>query len=212
MKPKLPAKDIPLNVLNAREATFECVYPSCGGICCKNGRPGISPGEARRIEGNLQKFLPHLSERARRRVTEQGFLTRRVKEGRRTLAVVDGWCVFFHDGCVLHKVGAAEGQRFAYKPWHCVAFPLEKDAVSGEWYVRQHGYRGEGWDLFCIDPAESRKRAMTTLAAEVEFAQGIERGDEDWRRIHERVDAPGRRPKRARRGPKGGKGARGRSR
>ncbi|MBK8179095.1 MAG: DUF3109 family protein [Planctomycetes bacterium] len=172
-----------LHVLNGATARFECVFPSCGGICCKNGRPGISPGEGTRISANLKKFLPQLLPKARKLVETRGFLTRRVKEGRRTLAVSEGWCVFFNQGCVLHKVGAAEGQRFAYKPWHCVAFPLEKDARTGEWYVRQHGYRGEGWDLFCISPKESPKPALSTLGDELAFAAGIERGDEDWRRI-----------------------------
>jgi hypothetical protein len=178
---KTSPRSIELNILNAKSAHFECVFPTCGGICCKNGRPGISPGEGRRIQANLHKFLPHLTPKARRLVETKGFLTRRIKEGRRTLAVSEGWCVFANEGCVLHKVGAQEGERFAYKPWHCVAFPLEKDAKTGEWYVRQHGFRGEGWDLFCINPKESPKLAMDTLAAEVEFARGIERGDEGWR-------------------------------
>ncbi|HTF91237.1 MAG TPA: DUF3109 family protein [Planctomycetota bacterium] len=176
-------RDVELNILNAKSATFECVFPVCGGVCCKNGRPGISPGEAQRIQDNLPKFLPHLLPKSRRLVETRGFLTRRVKEGRRTLAVSEGWCIFFNEGCVLHKVGAEEGERFAYKPWHCVAFPLEKDAKTAEWYVRQHGYRGEAWDVFCINPKESSKPALTTLAAEIEFARGIERGDEDWRGI-----------------------------
>ncbi len=182
---KSKAREIELPILNASSATYECVFPVCGGVCCKNGRPGISPGEAQRIQDNLQKFLPHLLPKARRLIESKGFLTRRIKEGRRTLAVSQGWCVFANEGCVLHKVGALEGERFAYKPWHCVAFPLEKDHKTGEWYVRQHGYRGEGWDLFCIDPKESAKPALSTLAAEIEFARGIERGDEAWRRIGE---------------------------
>ena len=172
-----------LPILNGDKATFECVFPVCGGVCCKNGRPGISPGEAQRIQDNLPKFLEHLLPKSRRLIESKGFLTRRIKEGQRTLAVSEGWCVFFNAGCVLHKVGALEGERFAYKPWHCVAFPLEKDHRTGEWYVRQKGYRGEGWDVFCIDPQESSKPALSTLTAEIEFARGIEFGDQEWRGI-----------------------------
>ena len=35
------------------------------------------------------------------------------------MRVVDGWCVFFNQGCVLHKLGASEGDKFRYKPAPC---------------------------------------------------------------------------------------------
>ena len=180
-----------IEIENLDQARFECVFPTCGGICCQNGRPGVEPGEAERIEANLERFLPHLRPGARKAIARGGFLTRRVKAGRRTLAVQDSWCVFFNEGCVLHKVGAEEGDRWRYKPWHCVTFPLERApgtkreaaAARARWYIRQWRYKGEGWDLFCLNPRESPKRAADTLAGEIEFAEGLEQGREDWRKL-----------------------------
>jgi hypothetical protein len=156
-------------VANLATATFDCVYPACGGLCCMNGRPAVEPHEQERIAANLDKFLPHLQPAARALVERSGFRSVEEKEGLPTLKLSRGWCVFFHDGCVLHKVGAAEGDRFRYKPWRCVAFPLARDKRSGDWHVRQRGQRGEAWDLFCLNPAESRKTADTTLRTEVAF-------------------------------------------
>lgn len=161
-------------------ARFECVFPTCGGVCCKNGRPPVESGEAARLAENVDKFLPHLTEKARDRVARSGFLTNRRKEGLPTLAVVDGWCVFANEGCVLHKVGAREGDKWKYKPWRCIAFPLER-SPTGEWHVRQWGVRGEAWDVFCLNPSESPKPAHTTLAEEIEFARRLESGGESWR-------------------------------
>jgi hypothetical protein len=178
-------------VENLAEARFECVFPTCGGICCRNGRPGVDPGEGARIEANLAKFVGELRPEARRLVEQRGFLTRRVKAGRRTLAVVKGWCVFFNEGCVLHKAGAREGDRWRYKPWRCVTFPLERAGAKGRWFVRQWKLRGEAWDLFCLNPKESPKRASQTLAGEVEFAKRLDRGAEDWReRSPRRLERP----------------------
>lgn len=162
-------------------ARFDCVYPGCGGICCMNGRPPVEPGEAERIEENLAKFLPHMRPEARERALAKGVTTRRIKEGLPTLAVVADWCVFHSDGCVLHKVGAEEGDRWKYKPWRCIAFPLER-SPSGKWHVRQWGVRGEAWDVFCLNPAESPKTARETLAAELEFVQQLESGRQAWRK------------------------------
>lgn len=164
-QPKLPE----LPVANLAAARFDCVYPTCGGICCMNGRPAIEPHEQERITANLSKFVPHLLPAARALVERSGFLSDQEKEGLPTLKVSKGWCVFFHDGCVLHQVGGLEGDRFKYKPWRCVAFPLARDKKSGEWHVRQHGERGEAWDLFCLNPKESPKSAAVTLPGEVEF-------------------------------------------
>jgi hypothetical protein len=171
-----------LKVVGLDEARYECVFPTCGGVCCKNGRPGLEPAEVVRIEGKLAKFLPSLTPNARKRVERDGFITRRIKEGRPTLAVVDGWCVFFNEGCVLHKVGAAEGDKAKYKPWHCMTFPLALDEKTDEWYVRQWGVRDEGWDLFCLNPEESPKPAADTLRDEIDFAERFEKGNEAWRR------------------------------
>lgn len=161
-------------------ARFECVYPSCGGICCVNGRPPIEAGERKRLDANLEKILPELRPNARERVERKGYLTKRMKEGLPSLAVVDGWCVFHNDGCVLHKVGAAEGDKWKYKPWRCIAFPLER-SPEGAWHVRQWGERGEAWDVFCLNPDESPKLAAETLREEIEFARGLESGRERWR-------------------------------
>jgi hypothetical protein len=173
-------QDVVLPIAGIDDARFECVYPTCGGICCKNGRPPVEDAENERIEANLEKLLPHLLPKSRAVVEERGFRTKRVKEGLRTLAVVDGWCVFHNDGCVLHKVGAEEGDRWKYKPWRCIAFPLER-SPSGAWHVRQHGVHGEAWDLFCLDPNESEKKASKTLASEIAFAKELDTGREAWR-------------------------------
>lgn len=161
-------------------ARFECVYPTCGGVCCVNGRPPLEPGEAARIAENLPKFLPHMRPEARERVETKGHVTNRRKEGLPALAVSKGWCVFFNQGCVLHKVGAEEGDKWKYKPWRCIAFPLER-SQTGRWHVRQWKHRGEAWDLFCLNPRESRKTPRETLQEEVKFVRGLEAGDEQWR-------------------------------
>jgi hypothetical protein len=166
LPPKLP-------VANLATARFDCVFPTCGGICCMNGRPAVEPAEQRALAENLPKFLPHLRPAARRLIEKSGFLSDEQKEGLPTLKTSQGWCAFFKDGCVLHQVGAAEGDRFKYKPWRCALFPLTRDKKSGEWYVRQHGQRGEAWDLFCLNPAESPKTADATLASEVAHLQKL---------------------------------------
>ena len=171
-------KAIPIEGLDS--ARFECVYPGCGGVCCINGRPPLEPGERQRIEQNLAKFLPHLRPEARQRILDKGFLTNRIKEGLRALAVVGDWCVFHNDGCVLHKVGAEEGDKHKYKPWRCIVFPLER-SPAGEWHVRQWGVRDEAWDVFCLNPAESNKTARETLREEVAFVHDLENGREAWR-------------------------------
>lgn len=173
-----PAREVEITGLDT--ARFDCVFPSCGGVCCVNGRPPVEPGEAKRIDENLHKFLPLLRPEARARIEEKGHLTNRQKEGLRALAVSKGWCVFFNDGCVLHKVGAAEGDKWKYKPWRCISFPLERSA-PGKWHVRQWGLKGEVWDLFCLNPKESPKRAAETLQEEIRFVRALENGDEDWR-------------------------------
>jgi hypothetical protein len=85
------------------------------------------------------------------------------------LRVVDGWCVFFHQGCVLHKVGAAEGDRYRYKPAHCALFPLAR-TETGDWYVRQRGLQDEEWDLFCLDPKFTSIPAHESLQEEMHLA------------------------------------------
>jgi hypothetical protein len=168
----MASKKTALPVLNLNEVTYECIYGrGCDGICCQNGRPPVSPEEQARIDDNLEKFLPLLSEKQRRAVAKDGYLSRRVKSGKPMLRVLDGWCIFFNEGCVLHKAGMAEGDKFRYKPAPCSLFPLERDDDSGAWYVRQHGYKGEQWDLFCLAPGYSTVPAARSLKEELAFAQ-----------------------------------------
>ncbi len=113
-----------LPVINLSEAKFECIYGrGCDGICCQNGRPPVYPEEVERIDANLDRFLPHLRPEARDLIQSEGYLSRRTKGGLPMLRVIDGWCVFFHQGCVLHKVGAAEGDKYRYKPAPCALLP-----------------------------------------------------------------------------------------
>jgi hypothetical protein len=85
------------------------------------------------------------------------------------LRVVGGWCVFFNQGCVLHKVGAVEGDKYQYKPAPCSLFPLAR-TETGDWYVRQKGVKGEEWNLFCLDPETSPLPAAVSLQDEIELA------------------------------------------
>ncbi len=171
--PKVP-------ISNLETAHFDCVFPTCGGICCKNGRPPVETAEYARIAENLPKFLPHLRPEARAKIEKDGFISKRQKEGLPALAVSQGWCVFANEGCVLHKVGATEGDRWKYKPWRCIAFPLER-SKSGKWHVRQWKLKGEAWDLFCLNPEESPKKPAESIAGEIDFVHELEHGRERWR-------------------------------
>ncbi len=161
-----------LPVVNLEEAKYECIFGrGCDGICCQNGRPGVYPEEQQRIQKNLKKFLPELRPEARALIEAEGFVSNRRKDGGLPmLRVVGGWCVFFHQGCVLHKVGAAEGDKYRYKPAPCALFPLARDDQD-RWYVRQHGYKGEAWDLFCLAPTASPRPATESLQEELQLAQ-----------------------------------------
>lgn len=157
-------------VANASDATFECIFGrGCDGVCCKNGRPSVDVNEQAAIEAVLPRVLEHLRPEARRLIETEGFLSNRTKLGQPMLRVVGGWCVFFNTGCMLHKVGAADGDSYQYKPSQCALFPLEK-GDDETWFVRQWGYRGEEWDLFCLNPRESRKPAVESLAEELALA------------------------------------------
>jgi hypothetical protein len=159
-----------LPVINLLEAKFECIFGrGCDGICCQNGRPGIYPEEHEIIGANLPKFLPELRPEARDLIEKEGYVSNRRRHGLPMLRVVDGWCVFFHQGCVLHKVGAAEGDRYRYKPVACALFPLAKNDQD-QWYVRQRGYEDEQWDLFCLNPDASPMPAVQSLQGEVALA------------------------------------------
>jgi hypothetical protein len=160
----------PLNVVNLSTATFECIYGrGCDGVCCQEGEPPIDAAEAAVIEAVLPRVLPLLRPAARALIEAGGFLGEPHVNGQPKLKVSEGWCTFFNEGCVLHKVGAAEGDAFRYKPSACSLFPLYK-GDGDEWHVRQWGHDGEEWDLFCLDPKHSSKPAAETLKAELEMA------------------------------------------
>lgn len=160
-----------LPVLNLNEAKFECIFGrGCDGICCQNGRPGLYPDELERVSENLDKFLPHLRPEAREVVEETGYVSRRLRSGLPMLRVVGGWCVFFNQGCVLHKVGATEGDKYRYKPAACALFPLAR-TPDGDWYVRQLGYRTEEWNLFCLEGSANTLPASESLAEEIALAE-----------------------------------------
>ena len=108
---------------------------------------------------------------ARAAVERSGFLVpRRRRLGQRMMRVVRGWCAFFHQGCVLHAVGAAEGDKFRYKPALCALFPIQQDNRD-RWYVRQKGYKRERWDLFCLDPRACAVPAGDSLRDEIALAR-----------------------------------------
>lgn len=167
-----------LPIVNADTATFECVFGrGCDGKCCQNGRPSVDAAERKRIQKVLKKALPHLRPEARAVVEADGFVSNRKKLGEPMLRVVGGWCVFFNAGCVLHKIGAADGDAYQYKPTQCALFPLEPNG-DGRWYVRQWKYNGEVWDLFCLNPEQSKKPAVESLAEEIALAATLSESQE----------------------------------
>jgi Fe-S-cluster containining protein len=164
-----------LPVVNLNEATYDCTFGrGCDGICCQSGRPSVDAEERERIDANLHKFLPHFRPEARATLEEEGYLSGRRKLGEPMMRVVSGWCIFFNQGCVLHRVGAEEGDKYRYKPILCSLFPLGKDERD-HWFVRQHGYKGEEWDLFCLAPGASPRPATETLQEEVALAAKVDR-------------------------------------
>ena len=168
-----------LTVLNLDSARFECTFGrGCDGVCCRNGRPPVYAEEARRIDENLHRILPLLRPEARCAGEKGGYLSRRRKAGQRAARVVGGWCVFFNQGCALHRLGTAEGAPFRYKPWVCGVFPLAKDERD-RWYVRQTGYKGEIWDLKCLDPQASTVPAAVSLQKETALVEAWESARQD---------------------------------
>ena len=160
-----------LTVLNLAGARFDCTFGrGCEGICCRDGRPPIYAEEAQAIGENLHRILPLLRPEARAAITKEGYLSGRRKAGQRMARVVAGWCVFFNRGCALHQLGAAEGAPFRYKPSICAMFPLAKDQRD-RWYVRQKGYKGEKWDLPCLDPKSSDVPAAESLQQETRLVE-----------------------------------------
>ena len=160
-----------LPVVNIGEARFECTYGrGCDGICCREGRPLIYQEEIERLDRNLSRIVPLLRPEAQETLRRRGYATRRRRLGERVARNAGGWCVFFNAGCVLHRLGAGEGDPFRYKPAVCALFPIQRDG-AGRWYVRQKGYEGETWDLFCLDPTLSRRSAAESLVEEMALAR-----------------------------------------
>ena len=167
-----------LPILNLHEARFECTFGrGCEGVCCREGRPPVYPEELENIAGNLTKILPYLRPEAHSVVLRVGFLVpRRRRLGQRVLRIVRGWCVFFNSGCVLHRIGAEEGDKYRYKPSLCALFPIQQDRHD-RWYVRQKGYKNERWDLFCLDPGNSGVPAGESLREEIALARRFDEQD-----------------------------------
>jgi Fe-S-cluster containining protein len=167
-------KSLPLAVANADTATFDCSFGrGCDGPCCRNGRPSVTPAERAVIASVLPRVLPLLRPAARTLLETEGFTSARTKLGQPMVRVAGGWCVFFNAGCVLHAVGAEDGDSYQYKPAQCALFPLDK-TDDGAWYVRQWGVEEEGWDLFCLNPANSPRPATESLAAEMALATKLD--------------------------------------
>jgi hypothetical protein len=170
-----PKAKVSLAVVNLDTATFDCSFGrGCDGPCCRNGRPSVTPEERAVIEGVLPRALPLMRPEARAAVDADGFVSARTKLGQPMVRVAGGACVFFNAGCVLHTVGTEDGESYRYKPTQCALFPLENE--HGEWFVRQWGYEGETWDLFCLNPANSARPAADSLAAELALAARVEAG------------------------------------
>ena len=166
---------VTLPIVNAATATFECIFGrGCDGLCCKNGRPSVTVEERRVIDSNMHKFVPHLRPRAKQLIEKEGYISNRTKLGEPMLRVIDEFCVFFNEGCVFHKVGAVEGKAYMYKPVQCALFPLEHDSKKDEWFVRQWGVKDEQWDLFCLNPKQTERKAVDALAEEIELAASLD--------------------------------------
>ena len=173
----MPKTSLPVVVANAETATFDCLFGrGCDGVCCRNGRPSVTPAEQKVIASVLPRALPLMRPEARAAVESEGVVSARTKLGQPMVRVAGGWCVFFNAGCVLHQLGAEDGDPFRHKPSQCALFPLER-GDDGDWYVRQWGYRGEEWDLFCLNPAASSRPAVESLAGEVALAARLTEED-----------------------------------
>ena len=101
----------------------------------------------------------------------KGYGSGRGHYGQPVLRTAGGWCVFFNEGCVLHKIGEARGNKFAYKPIACAVFPLVRQ--RGIWHIRQRGYLGETWDLSCLVPTAEKPLAVETLREELAVAARV---------------------------------------
>jgi Fe-S-cluster containining protein len=159
-----------LPILNIATATYECTFGrGCEGVCCQEGRPPVEPEERNRIDEIMTRLMPLLRSKAQAVVRARGYLTDRRRFGHPMARNADGWCVFFNQGCVLHQLGADEGDKFRYKPSACSLFPIQQDDHD-DWYIRQHGYKRERWDLFCLSPTNTTLPAAEALREEIGLA------------------------------------------
>jgi hypothetical protein len=169
-------------IVNLAEARFECIFGrGCEGLCCREGRPLVYPEEVERLDANLERILPLVRPKARQVLEKIGYLSNRRRLGCPTVRNSEGWCVFFHHGCVLHRLGEEDGDKFLYKPSVCSLFPIQR-GDDDHWYVRQKGYRKEKWDLFCLDPHSTSTPAAKSLREEIALAR---RFDEQSQRPNE---------------------------
>lgn len=172
---KTSLKVVP-KVMNLETARFECTYGrGCEGLCCQNSRPPIDEPEEKQIKKVLKRALPLMRPKAARLVEKQGFVSNRKKGGGHSLRVVDTWCVFFHKGCILHQLGAEEGDTLKYKPVTCALFPVERYGDDG-WYIRQAEYSWEQWDLHCLKSTPKTPLAKETLGFELGLARECDEG------------------------------------
>lgn len=85
-------KSLPLAVANIDTATFDCSFGrGCDGICCKNGRPSVTPAERAVIESVLARALPLMRPEAQKAVERDGFVSARTKLGQPMVRVAGGW-------------------------------------------------------------------------------------------------------------------------
>lgn len=159
-----------LPILNIATATYECTFGrGCEGVCCQEGRPLVYAEECQRIDDIMPRLLPLLRPKAQAAIRARGYLTHRRRLGQPLARNADGWCVFFNQGCVLHQMGADEGDKFRYKPAVCSLFPIQQDEKD-RWYIRQYGYKRERWDLFCLSPTNTTRPAAESLDEEIALA------------------------------------------
>ena len=169
---------IVFRILNIDQARFDCTYGrGCDGVCCREGRPLVYAEEQLRIDGHLEHLVPLMRPEARAVLRRRGYLRDRRRLGQRVLRGAAGWCIFYNQGCVLHRAGEADGDRFRFKPAVCSLFPIQTDSLD-RWYIRQKGYRGETWDLFCLDPCNTSVPADVSLSAEIALARQFEEGSD----------------------------------
>ena len=96
---------------------------------------------------------------------------------------------FEHGGWAFKLERGPEGDKFKYKPGVCSLFPIQQDERD-RWYVRQKGYKGEKWDLFCLDPAQQSKRAAESLGDELALAESFQQAAEASARAQASVAPP----------------------